>query len=151
MDQPTERPVSVIEDVQETLLPWIRETDGSGYHILVGLMDADDYTMWGMGTPCCGLNSSHGFLFYPNDIETFTVPSESKRNILLLHELGHALGLLHGHGTVFGSENEKEYSVMMTDEYAVGNGYNLFRDPVPQGSARREVLNPELSDRNLFY
>lgn len=70
---------------------------------------------------------------------------------LVLHEIGHNLGLTHSHATVFEHSDHKVGSVMYSSDFAAKNDVNRYGEPMPRNIPRSTKYNPNLSKTDINF
>lgn len=117
-------------------------------NILIGKIDA---SVQGVGSlpvlpSCCVDIQNFSVVWDPLDHWPTSTYLEDYFFRMVLHEIGHNLGLTHAHGCNFENGNR---SIMLTPMYARNVGYNLFGDKISPAIYDEIKFNSKINKHHL--
>jgi hypothetical protein len=107
---------------------------------------------WIQFLPCeCFHLDSFSTVWLPIDLLTEDTYFSPRKYVeaLILHEIGHNLGLTHSHATVFETSDQKVGSVMYSKKFVENNDVNRYDESMPTKLTRSTKYNSELSIENI--
>lgn len=98
--------------------------------------------------PTCTNNKNYGMatIAAKNHYSYLNMELSHRAFHLITHEIGHTIGLLHGHGC--NHPQKQGRSIMLTPSFAEQMPRNIFGDPVSKQPGRLNYLNPKICQKH---